>query len=193
MRSAPIIALAGLAFLGAFAACGNDVSSTEDAKNAYLGLDPSVDKGITLGFAGFNAASSANIDPQSADGGASGSMTVTGQVDQGNSTNKGMRLLEALSNYSDNGKVVYTTDSSAQPALTINLKGIPTGTLDGSLSGSFLMSGGLTGQVSLALIFAGQIEAIPGADGGVQRKAGTTHITGTATSPAGTYNVDVTR
>jgi hypothetical protein len=72
MRSAPIIALAGLAFLGAFAACGNDVSSTEDAKNAYLGLDPSVDKGITLGFAGFNAASSANIDAQSADGGVSG-------------------------------------------------------------------------------------------------------------------------
>ena len=141
-------ALAGLAFLGAFAACGNDVSSTEDAKNAYLGLDPSVDKGITLGFAGFNAASSANIDPQSADGGASGSMTVTGQVDQGNSTNKGMRLLEALSNYSDNGKVVYTTDSSAQPALTINLKGIPTGTLDGSLSGSFLMSGRPDGQVA---------------------------------------------
>lgn len=193
MRSAPIIALAGLAFLGAFAACGNDVSSTEDAKKAYLGLDPSVDRAITLGFAGFNGASSANIDAQSADGGVSGNMTVTGQVDQGASANKGMRLLEALSNYSDDGKVVYNTDSSAQPALTLNLKGIPSGTLDGSLNGSFLMSSGLTGQVSLSLTFAGQIEAIPGTDGGVQRKAGTTHITGTATSPAGTYNVDVTR
>ena len=191
MRSAPIIALAGLAFLGAFAACGNDVSSTEDAKKAYMGLDPSVDKAITLGFAGFNAASSANIDPQSMDGGVSGSLTVTGQVDQGSSSNKTMRLLEALSNYSDDGKVTYSTDSSAQPALTMNLKSIPTGTLDGSLGGSFLMSGGLAGQVSLALTFAGQLEA--GADGGVQRKAGTTHITGTATSPAGTYNVDVTR
>ena len=56
MRSAPIIALAGLAFLGAFAACGNDVSSTEDAKNAYLGLDPSVDRAIQLGFDGYNLA-----------------------------------------------------------------------------------------------------------------------------------------
>ena len=79
MRSTPIIALAGLAVLGAFAACGNGVSSTEDAKNAYLGLDPSVDKGITLGFAGFNAASSANIDPQSADGGASGPVAAVVQ------------------------------------------------------------------------------------------------------------------
>ena len=118
-------------------------------------------------------------------------MTVTGQVDQGVSNNKGMRLFDALSNYSDDGKITYSTDQNALPALTINLKNIPTGTLDGSLNGSFMMSGGLTGQVSLALSFAGQIES--GADGGVQRKAGTTHITGTATSPAGTYNVDVTR
>jgi hypothetical protein len=191
MRSAPIVVLAALAFLGAFVACGGGVNSTEDAKKAYLGLDPSVDKAITLGFAGFNAASSANIDPQSADGGVSGTMTVTGQVDQGVSANKGMRLFDALSNYSDDGQVKYNTDQAALPALNINLKSIPSGTLDGSLNGSFMMSGGLTGQVSLNLTFAGQIEA--GADGGVQRKAGTTHITGTATSPAGTYDVDVTR
>ncbi|MGZ6162541.1 MAG: hypothetical protein ACXWLS_04355, partial [Myxococcaceae bacterium] len=114
------------------------------------------------------------------------------QIDQGVSANKGMRLNEALSIYSDDGKVTYNTDAVALPALTINLKNIPTGTLDGSLNGSFLMSGGLSGQVSLTLNFAGQIE--PGADGGtVVRKPGTTHITGTATSPAGTYNVDVTR
>ncbi|HZJ53653.1 MAG TPA: hypothetical protein VFD38_05895 [Myxococcaceae bacterium] len=191
MRSAQIIAVASLAVFSAVAACGGGVNSEEDARKAYLGLDPSVDKAITLGFAGFNAASSANIDAQTADGGVSGTMTVTGQVDQGASTNKGMRLFDALSNYSDDGKVTYNTDQAALPALTINLKGIPTGTLDGSLNGSFMMSGGLSGQVSLALSFAGQLEA--GADGGVQRKAGTTHITGTATSPAGTYNVDVTR
>lgn len=191
MRSAPIVLLAALTFLGAFVACGGGVSSTEDAKKAYLGLDTSVDKAITLGFAGFNAASSANIDPQTADGGVSGTMTVTGQVDQGVSANKGMRLSDALSNYSDDGQVKYNTDQAALPALNINLKSIPSGTVDGSLNGSFMMSGGLSGQVSLNLTFAGQIE--PGADGGVQRKAGTTHITGTATSPAGTYNVDVTR
>ena len=191
MRTAPIGALAALTVLAAFSACGNNVNSTEDAKKAYMGLDPSVDKAITLGFAGFNAASSANIDPQSADGGFSGTMTVTGQVDQGVSANKGMRLFDALTNYSDDGQIKYSTDQAALPALNINLKGIPSGTLDGSLNGSFMMSGALTGQVSLTLTFAGQIE--PGADGGVERKAGTTHITGTATSPAGTYSVDVTR
>lgn len=194
MRSAPIIALAGLAFLGAFAACGNDVSSTEDAKKAYLGLDPSVDKAISLGFAGYNELGGlpgANIASQGTDGGMSGTLVVSGQVNNSNSPNKGMRLLEALSNYSDDAEVTYNTDQAAPPALTINLRSIPTGTLDGSLNGSFMMSGRLTGQVSLALSFAGDLEA--GADGGVQRKAGTTHITGTATSPAGTYNVDVTR
>lgn len=172
--------------------CGNGVSSAEQAQKAYLGLDPSVDKVITLGFAGFNSASSANIAPQSTDGGVSGAMTVTGQVDQGSSDNKGMRLLEALANYSDDAKVIYSTDPSSPPALTINLKNFPGGTLDGSLEGSFLMSGGLSGQVSLMLTFTGQTEAGPTA-GTVVRKPGTTHITGTATSPAGTYNVNVTR
>jgi hypothetical protein len=191
MRLTPIVALAALSVLSAIAACGGGVNSEEDARKAYLGLDTSVDKAITLGFAGFNAASSANIDPQSADGGVSGTMTVTGQVDQGASANKEMRLFDALSNYSDDGKVKYGTDQAALPALNMSLKGIPTGTLDGSLNGSFMMSGDLSGQVSLALTFTGQLEA--GADGGVNRKAGTTHITGTATSPAGTYNVDVTR
>lgn len=193
MRSTPIIALVALTLLGAFAACGGGVSSTDDAKKAYLGLDPSVDKAISLGFAGFNSATSANIAPQGADGGFSGTMTVTGQVDQGASANKGMRLLDALSNYSDDGQIKYTTDQAAPPALTINLKGIgsTTGTLDGSLNGSFMMAGALTGQVSLALTFAGQIDTA--ADGGVSRAPGTTHITGTATSPAGTYAVDVTR
>ena len=168
-----------------------DGGSPADAQNAYLGLDVSVDKAITLGFDGFNSASTANISPQSADGGVSGTMTVTGQVDQGVSANKGMRLNDALSNYSDNGQITYNTDASALPALTINLKNIPTGTLDGSLNGSFMMSGGLSGQVSLALTFSGQIQAGPGNT--VVRTPGTTHITGTATSSAGTYNVDVTR
>lgn len=190
MRSLSLGATSLLA-LGALIACGGGVNSTADAQKAYLGLDPSVDKAISLGFDGFNSASSANISPQSADGGVSGTMTVTGQVDQGVSANKGMRLFDALASYSDDGKITYNTDSNALPALTINLKNIPNGTLDGSLTGSFMMSGGLSGQVSLTLTFAGQIE--PGPNNTVVRKAGTTHITGTATSPAGTYNVDVTR
>src|SRR5262245_16428974 len=144
MRSAPIVALAAFSVFSAIAACGGGVNSEDDARKAYLGLDNSVDRAITLGFAGFNAASSANIDPQSAGGGVSGTMTVTGQVDQGTSANKGMRLNDALSEYSDDGQVRYNTDQAALPALTINLKGIPNGTLDGSLNGSFMMSGGLT-------------------------------------------------
>lgn len=192
MRPAPIIALAALTFLSAFAACGGGVSSEADAKKAYMGLDTSVDKAIQLGFDGYNFdPNGANIQAQTADGGVSGTMTVTGQVDQGASNNKGMRLADALANYSDDGHVTYNTDSNALPALTINLKNIPSGTLDGSLNGAFLMSGGLSGQVSLNLIFSGVLEAGPGNT--VVRKAGTTHITGTATSPAGTYNVDVTR
>jgi len=173
------------------AGCGGGVNSTADAQKAYLGLDPSIDKAITLGFAGFNSASSANIDPQTANGTVSGTMTVTGQVDQGTSANKGMRLFDALSSYSDDGSIVYNTDPATLPSLTINLKNIPTGTLDGSLTGSFMMSGGETGQVSLALTFSGQIESGP--NNTVVRKAGTTHIIGTATSPAGTYAVDVIR
>jgi len=194
MRATSIVALVALSFLSAFAACGGGVSSEADAKKAYMGLDTSVDKAIGLGFAGFNevaGAPGANIATQSADGGNSGTLSVAGQVDNGASSNKTMRLTETLSNYSDDGQVTYGTDQSSLPALTMDLKNIPTGTVDGSLSGSFMMSGQLTGQVSLALTFAGQLESA--ADGGVQRKAGTTHITGTATSPAGTYNVDVTR
>ena len=192
MRPTSIVAIAALAFLSAFAACGGGVSSEADAKKAYMGLDTSVDKAIQLGFDGYNAnPNGANILPQSADGGVSGTMTVTGQVDQGASNNKGMRLNDALSGYSDDGQVKYSTDQSSVPALVINLKNIPSGTVDGSLNGPFMMSGGLSGQVSLSLTFSGQTEAGPGNT--VVRKAGTTHITGTATSPAGTYNVDVTR
>ncbi len=187
MRSTPIVAVLLLA------ACGDNVSSTEDARKAYLGLDPSVDKAISLGFEGFNTSSNgANISPQTADGGISGTMTVTGLVDQGSSSNKNMNLDEALSNYSDDGKLTYKTDAAALPALDISLKNFPDGTLDGTLTGSFIMSGDLSGQVSLALTFTGQTQAGPTA-GTVLRKPGTTHITGTATSPAGTYNVDVTR
>jgi hypothetical protein len=38
------------------AACGDGVKNEKQARRAYLGLDAHVDKAITLGFAGFNAA-----------------------------------------------------------------------------------------------------------------------------------------
>jgi hypothetical protein len=90
---------AGLLALAA--GCGGGVSSEETARRAYFGLDRYVDRGINLGMAGFNAASSANIPAQTAMGDVSGTLTVTGQVDQGASANKGMRLRTALANYSD--------------------------------------------------------------------------------------------
>jgi len=173
------------------AGCGSSVHSDEDAKKSYLGLDPSIDKAIGLGFDGFNSASSANIDPQTADGGVSGTLTVTGQVDQGVSLNKGMRLFEALDNYSDDGHITYKTNASTPPALNMLLRNIPTGTLEGTLVGTITMSGDEHGDLTLNLSFTGLLQ--PGSGTTVTRQPGTTHITGTATSSAGTYTVNVTR
>jgi hypothetical protein len=186
-------------FVGcAFLSCGGPaVSSDEQARRAYLGLDPSIGKALALGFKGFNEASSANISPQSAAGDKSGTITVTGQVDQGASANKGMRLNEDLKNYSDGdlhldggGTVAITYDTDGGlPALTLSLKGIPTGTFTGSLAGDYNVSGDLSGVVHLDLMMAGDLE--PTGDGGTDRKPGTTSVTGTATSGTGTFQVNV--
>jgi hypothetical protein len=173
-------------------ACSNDsVASDEDARNAYLGLDAHIDKAIALGFAGFNAASSANIPPQMTTGTATGTLNVTGQVDQGASSNKTMNLVEAMVMYSDDAKHTYATDAAAPPALGMKLMMVPTGTLNGTLVGSYTMTGDLTGKVTLNVSFSGSLQA--GAGSTVERKPGTTHITGTAVSDYGTYAVDVTR
>src|SRR5512135_1360909 len=93
-------------------ACGGSdtVSSDEQARRAYLGLDKSIGKSITLGFDGFNAASSANISPQmtTGDGSPGGTLTISGQVDQGQSANKQMRLYVGMVAYTD-GPVKYDT------------------------------------------------------------------------------------
>jgi hypothetical protein len=179
------------------AACTNGVSSTEDAERAYAALDKSVGKAIQLGFDGFNAASSANIAPQMTSGDAAGSLTVTGQVDQGSSDNKTMRLSIAMTGYSDgslsvNGdatSITYATGDTL-PALELDLKGIPDGTVSGSLAGSYSMSGDLDGNVTLDLELAGMLQA--GSDGEVERVPGATTVTGTAVSASGTYDVNVT-
>lgn len=188
-----------LALLTLFVACGPpQVSSEETARRAYLGLDRSIGKSITLGFAGFNAASSANIPAQSTTGDDGGTLTVTGQVDQGNSANKGMRLNVAMAAYSDGTisfdggtvRLVYSTDGGL-PALTLQLKNIPDGTYTGSLAGSYQMDGDLKGSVQLDLSMSGQIEN--DGTGKVRRKAGTTTVTGTATSSSGVFQVNVTQ
>ena len=179
-------------------ACSSgSVNSNDQAKQAYLGLDESIDKAITLGFKGYNAASSANIPSESTNGDLSGTMTVTGQVDQGVSANKQMRLLEALDDYSDtDAGIVYSTatDSGtdgAPASLGMSLQGIPNGSLSGSLNGTYGMTGALKGTVDLAVTFTGSLE--PNDAGGVERKPGSTHITGTATSGSGVYQIDLTR
>jgi len=189
MKMHTLFAIAALAFVG----CGDNVNSPEDARRAYLGLDASIDKAITLGFAGFNSASSANISPQTTTGTATGKLTVTGQVDQGSSSNKGMRLYTDYQLYSDDMMVTYQANSASLPMLDMQLKMIPNGTLTGTLNGSLAMTGQLKGTVTLALAFSGTLQPDPNDMTKVIRKPGATHITGTATSPAGTYNVDVTK
>jgi hypothetical protein len=190
-------------FTVGLAGCGNDISSDEQARRAYFGLDKSVGKALQLGFAGFNAASSANIPPQSGTGDAGGGLTITGQVDQGSSANKGMRLRVGMTGYTDGEvkvsededavEVTYntTTDTTMQPALNLSLKNIPTGTFDGTLVGTFQMAGDLEGEVTLNLTMTGQLE--DDGTGKVRRKAGTTTVTGTAKSgEGGEYQVNVT-
>lgn len=173
-------------------ACGGGVGSSEDAERAYLGLDGSIDKAMQLGFDGFNAASSANIDPQSTTGDETGTLTISGKVDQGASSNKTMTLDEALVDYSDDGLLTYDTTPGALPVLDLKLSKIPDGTISGTLAGAFQMSGELEGAVTLSLSIAGELQPNAIDPALVERKPGTTHVTGTAVSDYGTYDVDVT-
>lgn len=192
-----------LAVLGA-AACGDDgaIDSNEEARRAYLGLDESIGKSITLGFAGFNAATNANIPPQMTTGTLGGTLVITGQVDQGVSPNKDMRLRVGMVDYSD-GKVViegddleidltYDTnaDATMQPFLQLQLRNIPNGTLGGTLTGTYTMAGDIEGDATLDLTISGMI--MDDGTGKVVRVPGMTTVTGTAKSGDGTYDVNLT-
>jgi hypothetical protein len=191
-----------LSALSTAAACGGGVGSDEQARLAYVGLDEAVGKALTLGFAGFNAATSANIPAQSTTGTLAGTLGVSGQVDQGASTNKGMRLRVALVDYTDGDvslpdsdatyRIAYdtVTDVATQPALDLQLRNIPNGTFSGTLAGTFQMEGDLDGEVTLSLTMSGAIE--DDGTGKVRRRAGGTTVTGTAVSAGATYQVNVT-
>ena len=148
------------------------------------------------------AAYRANIDPQMTAGVSAGMLTITGQVDHGSSSNKGMRLYVGMVGYNDGPfevdadhdtmSVTYDTSmtQAEQPALGMMLKNIPSGTLEGSLLGDYHLSGDLDADVTLDLTFTGTLMA--GSGSTVVRVPGTTHVTGTATSGDGVYMVDVT-
>ncbi|MEZ4402782.1 MAG: hypothetical protein R3B06_22370 [Kofleriaceae bacterium] len=186
------------------AACADDqaIDSDEAARRAYLGLDGSVAKSLALGFDGFNAASSANIPPQMTTGDAAGTLTITGQVDQGSSANKGMRLRVGMVAYDDGPfgvgpddetiSISYATDAdvTTQPYLQLGLRDIPTGTFTGTLTGTYHLAGALEGDVTLDLTMAGMLQDAGG--GATVRQPGTTTVTGTATSGDGSYTVMLT-
>lgn len=199
------IAFVSLATLAGACSDDDEIDSDEKARRAYLGLDPSIGKSLNLGFAGFNTASSANIDPQVASGDATGTLTVTGQVDQGASANKEMRLYIGMVDYSEGVftvvvnedetvEVNLTYDTSEtqleQPYLHLSLRDVPDGDFTGELTGTYTMTGDLEGDVTLDLTMSGQIQA--GANNTVERVPGSTTVTGTATSGDGLYDVNLT-
>jgi hypothetical protein len=194
-----LLLLTAALLLPAWGCSSEEVSSEEDARLAYMGLDHGVERALRLGMAGFNAATNANILDQTAEGELSGTMTVSGQVDQGASTNKTMRLYVALDDYADPleeddaREIHYWTHEDDLPYLELKLWNIPNGTFSGSLTGTFEMTGALGGEVTLVLSLSGEIEPVPESSGELRRVAGTTMITGTATSVYGVFDVAITR
>lgn len=191
-------------------ACGSSaISSDEEARRAYLGLDQSIETSLNLGFAGFNSASSANIDPQMSPGLDTGMLTISGQVDQGSSANKEMRLYVGMVDFSDGEFTVvvdpdtdhetqvmvdltYNTSAvqTEQPYLHLSLRGVPDGDFDGELTGVYNLAGDIDGDVTLDLTMSGQL--MDGGGGAVLRVPGLTTVMGTATSGDGSYDVNVT-
>jgi hypothetical protein len=193
-----VLLLASLSAALAGCAEDSDLGSEEDARRAYLGLDGSIEKTLDLGMTGFNEASSANIPTQNGVGEVSGTITIDGQVDQGASDNKGLRLTVALADYSDGPAetvedddidITYDTDPARLPEVNLTLRDIPDGTLEGTLLGTYEMRGDIEGTATLDLTISGTIED-DGA-GGVSRTPGNTHVTGVARSGDGTFEIDV--
>lgn len=196
--------LASLLIVALATACGPGLSSEDDAQRAYLGLDGSIEKALSLGMQGFREASSANIPTQSGTGDLTGTIVVGGQVDQGASANKGLRLSVTLEDYSD-GPVIWMEDDREievditydtrpeQPAtLNLSLRDIPDGTFTGTLVGEFLMSGDLEGTVTLNLAFSGDLESDSEGQG-PRRVIGSTTVIGTATATNGSsFEINLT-
>ncbi len=183
----------------------NSVNSDEQARRAYLGLDKSVSKCLTLAFQGYDAATSANIPTEmtTGDGMPAGTLAITGQVSHGNVNEATMTLDVAMVKYNDSPIVVDTknntkltliydtsTDTTKQPVLNMKLNAVSGMAIDGTLMGDYTMSGDLKGTVTLDLTITGTFS---GTGTSVMRVPGSTTITGTAVnSGGGMYTVNVT-
>jgi hypothetical protein len=188
-RAALLLPLLALPLLTA--GCNRGVIDNEVAAElAYLGLDRAVDRMIDHGFDGFNAANSANIPTQSQAGDETGTMDVGGQVDQGASANKGMRLEVTLTDYSDGPVDDTAIYYNGGPGLAdFMLKGLPNADFDGTFNGVYTMDGDLAGTVELNLQITGQTADT--GDGTIARVPGTITVVGTATSDYGVFDVNV--
>lgn len=206
-RSAVVSAALCLLALGVVQCGGGAVSNEASARRAYFGLDKAVTRALTLAFDGFNAASSANISPQTGMADVMGTMLVDGQVSNGMSMNREMRLNVSLTNYQDMAtdsvdggmstpiRLTYDKPEDAGTPLSLSLSLRP-GTqpsLTGTFSGTVRMSGELTGSVTIFFGITGEVRAVAGMGMRYERVPGTTRIAGTVMSSFGTYNVDIMR
>lgn len=187
----------------ALAACGSDnsVDSNTQAKRAYLGLDKSISKSLQLAFAGYDAATNANIPTQMANGDKTGMLVIGGKVDSGNCSQLSMGLDVGMTNYSDGAfmdgnttlNVTYatSTDVTMQPLLSIKLNGSSGNAINATLMGDYTMTGDIKGTVTLDLTITGTFSGTcPSA---VMRVPGSTTVSGTAVnSSGGMYSVNVT-
>lgn len=189
-------------FLIVLGACSdNSVDSTTQARRAYLGLDKSISKSLQLAFAGYDAATNANIPMQMTAGDKSGMLVIGGKVDSGNCSQLSMSLDVGMTSYSDgtfkdgdtslNVTYATSTDVTMQPVLGIKLNGSSGNAISATLMGDYTMTGDLKGTVTLDLTITGMFSGTcPSA---VMRVAGSTTVTGTAVnSSGGMYSVDVT-
>jgi len=98
-----------------------------------------------------------------------------------------------LATYSDDGVDAPSPPLPSPTGFTARTRGRRPGATTPTVVDDASMTGDLQGSVTLNLTFTGQLQANANDPKIVERKPGTTHITGTATSGSATYSVDVTR